>query len=180
MLCILTAGTYFDKSTRAADISNSTANNDSSVAEAFRSPAAGTVPKKVEGLRLRIREHEPLRVNQIRPVGWAAVWGWFFPNATVVELSGKLDLTLHIYPSHVQIAGRRWFTSGFPARLRTSIPVYDEIGDDRKHLVHVRCVLAFLYPFVPMHVEVRLDDETVFGQGKFQQQEARSQQTSSQ
>ena len=145
------------------------AGNETTINDAFRSPSEQASPKKTEGLRIPINEEKPLRVIRIRETGWAAVWGWFFPNATVIQLSGKMDVTLRIFPTHVQIEKRRWFVgSGLFGRFRISIPVYDEIGDTAKHQIQVQSRLAFLYPFVPMHVEVAVDDEVVFGQGKFE------------
>ena len=154
---------------KVADISNSATNSESAISEAFRSPSSETCAAKNDGLRLSIHDDRPLTVTQIRPTGWAAFWGWFFPNATVVELSGRLNVALRIFPSHVQIEKRRWFSSSSVlARFDISIPVYDEIGDAAKHQLRVRSALAFLYPFVPMHVEVSLDDDVVFSQGKFE------------
>ena len=78
-------------------------------------------------------------------------------------------MTLTVYPTHVQIEKRRWLSkSGIFARYHISIPVYDEIGDTAVHQLHARSELAFLYPFVPMHVEIMIDEEAVFGQGKFE------------
>lgn len=54
------------------------------------------------------------------------------------------------------------------ARFTISIPVYDEIGDTPVHMIEIRSAIAFLYPFVPMHVQVAVDDEVVFVQGKFE------------
>ena len=150
------------------EFAKTTIDNDS-VAAAFRSPPAEATSTKSDGLRLRIYRDQDLAAQSISPVGWAAFWGVFFPSATVVELSGKLNETLHIYPTHVQIEKRKWFSGkGVLARYRISIPVYDEIGDSPVHHLHIQSALAFLYPFVPMHVCVMLDDEVVFGLGRFE------------
>lgn len=139
-----------------------------SIAEAFRSPPPGATAKEKDGLRLRVHPDQTLTARRIRETGWAAFWAIFFPNATVVELSGRINVTLKIYPTHVQIEKRRWFSStGMLARYSISIPVYDEVGDVAVHQLHARSELAFLYPFVPMHIEIALDEEAVFGQGKF-------------
>lgn len=139
------------------------------MADAFRGPSAEASARKTKGLRIPIHDGKPVSVLQIQPTGWAAFTGLLFPNATVIELGGKLNVTLRIYPSFVQIERRKWFnTSSLIGRFFISIPVYDEIGDDEKHYLHIRSALSFLYPFVPMHVQVSLDDEVVFGQGKFQ------------
>lgn len=149
---------------------NSMAGNETTIADAFRGPSDEASLKKSEGLRIPINTEKPLRVTQIREKGWAAVWGLLFPNATVIELSGRMNVKLRIFPTHVAIEKRRWFVgSGFFGRFRITIPVYDEFGDSAKHQIRVQSKLAFLYPFVPMHVEVAVDDEVVFGQGKFEQ-----------
>ncbi len=80
-----------------------------------------------------------------------------------------MNVTLKVYPTHVQIEKRRWFSGkGVLARYSVSIPVYDEIGDVPVFTMQIRSALAFLYPFVPMHVEVTLDDEAIFAQGRFE------------
>ncbi len=147
---------------------NSPLETESSISEAFRGPAADAVPKRIDGLRLKVRPDEPVRARLIRPTGFKRIWGFLFPNAVEVELSGKFSVTLKIYPSHVQIDKRRWLskTSVF-ARFKVAIPVYAEIGDEPAHELVVRGVLAFFYPFVPIHAQVQVDDEIVFAQGKF-------------
>ena len=142
--------------------------SDVSIADAFRSPAPGASAGKSDGLRLRIHRDRPLLVQKVRPVGWAAFWAVFFPNATVVELSGKISVTLYVYPTHVQVHKQRWSSKiSFMARYHIAIPIYDEIGDLPTHQLNVRSALAFLYPFVPMHVQIALDDEVAFSQGKY-------------
>lgn len=147
---------------------NFTSPTETTISEAFRSPAADAMPQKIDGLRLRVNHDEPLRIKQIRPRGMAAVWGLVFPNATILELSGRVNVTMRIYPSHLAIEKRRWVSStSVLARFSISIPVYDEIGDRPVHQLVVQSALAFLYPFVPMHVQLALDDEVVFRQGKY-------------
>ncbi len=166
---ILTAPSKFGKATKVTEIANSSLNDDTSVADAFRSPPPGAAAKVSDGLRVSLHADQPLLVQQIAPRGWAAFWAIVFPAPTVVELSGKFSATLHIYPTHVQIEKRRWLSKmGVFARYSISIPVYEEIGDAPKHQLHITSALAFLYPFVPMHVQVTLDDEAIFGQGKFE------------
>lgn len=151
------------------EIANSNANEATSVADAFRSPPAGVAVQESDGLRMSLRHDLALSVQQVRPFGWAAFWGIFFPSATVIELSGKFNVILHIYPTHVQIEKRRWYSKmGVLARYSISIPVYDEIGDHPVHQLTIQSVLAFLYPFVPMHIQVTLDEDVAFGQGKFE------------
>jgi hypothetical protein len=171
LLCgfILTAPSKFGKATKVTEIANSSLNDESSVADAFRSPPPNAAAKVPDGLRVSLHADQPLLVRQIEPKGWAAFWAVFFPAPTVVELSGKFNATLYIYPTHVQIEKRRWLSKmGIFARYTISIPIYDEIGDAPKHQLHLQSALAFLYPFVPMHVQVTLDDEVAFGQGKFE------------
>jgi len=139
------------------------------MADAFRGPSADATPRKIKGLRIPIHDEKELRVVKIEPTGLAVFTGLLFPNATVIQLEGKLNVRLRIYPSFVQIERRKWFnTSSLIGRFSISIPVFDEIGDTEKHFIHIRSTLAFLYPFVPMHVEVAVDNEVVFGQGKFE------------
>ncbi len=166
---ILTARANFDKAKNVEEMTESEANNDTSVADAFRSPPASVTKEKLDGLRISIQRDQPLRVNQIRPRGWTAFWAVFFPSATVLELSGRFHTVLSIYPTHVQLETRRWPSKmGFLPNYEVSIPVYDEIGDSPTHHLHVQSALAFLYPFVPMHVQVTLDEGVAFGQGKFE------------
>ena len=166
--CILTAGTSFDKPTPMTDPANSTTNAKTSIADAFRGPSSGASPRKIKGLRIPVDSRKPLSVLKIEPMGWAAYWGLLFPNATVIQLGGKLNVVLRIYPAFVQIEKRKWtHKSALFGRFAITIPVFDEIGDEAKHQIRIRSELAFLYPFVPMHVEVAIDDEVVFGQGKF-------------
>jgi len=163
---ILTAAANFYKATNVTDSAKTNA-NEASVADAFRSPPPEVAAKKADGLRLRVHEDQ-LQIRKIRPVGWAAFWGFFFPNATVLELSGMLNVTLSVFPTHVQIEKRRWRASSVVLpNYSVSIPLYDEVGDFPIHQLHINSSLAFLYPFVPMHVEVMLDDKLAFGQGKF-------------
>jgi len=151
-----------------SNTSNFSSETETTISSAFRSPPADALPQKSESLRLRVEHDTPLSVKQIRPSGMSAVWGLIFPNATVLELSGRIELKMLIYPSHVQIEKRRWTSStNLLARFSISIPIYDEIGDQPVHQLVIHSALAFLYPFVPMHVQVALDDEVVFSQGKY-------------
>jgi hypothetical protein len=161
----LTANATFHKATKLTEFAKTETNT--SISDAFRTPSSQTTTKD-DGLRMRVRRDQPLVVKQIQPKGWAAVVGWLFPNATVVEFSGKFEVTLHIYPSHIQVQKRRWFSkSSVLARFEISIPVFDEIGDTPTHVILVKSALAFLYPFVPMHVQVSVDNVPLFAQGKF-------------
>ena len=155
----------FYKATKLSDLAKT--NAPTCVSEAFRSPASFTTAKD-DGIRLSIDSSKDLFVRNLQPTGWGAVWSWLFPSATVVELSGRLNVTLKVFPSHVQIRKRRWFSkSSVLARFEIAIPVFEEIGDEPSHQIIVRSALAFLYPFVPMHVEVAVNDQVVFAQGKF-------------
>ena len=147
-----------------------TSTDEASVTDAFRSPPPAAVPKDSDGvLRLRIYPQESLQVQSIPPSGWAAFWSIFIPGATVVQISGRINVTLRVYPLHVQIENRRWHGDLGMFGYSVSIPVFDEIGDDKIFTFHARSKMAFLYPFVPMHVEVAIDNEVIFGQGKFRQ-----------
>ena len=147
-----------------------TTESETTISDAFRSPAGSTLARQNNGVRLRIDVEQPLRVRQIRSEGFAAIWGLLFPNATVVELSGKVNLLLRIYSTHVSIESRRWFSSSSVlARFRIEIPLFAEIGDQPAHTIVVESALAFLYPLVPMHVQITFDDEVIFRQGKFSQ-----------
>lgn len=142
--------------------------HEASVADAFRSPAAGKTSEPSEGLRLRVHDL-PIAVQQVKPTGWAKVWAIAFPDATIVQISGRINVTLKIYPTNVHIDDRRWDSpTSVLARYNVTIPVYDEVGDSVVHQLRVRSSLAFLYPFVPMHVQVAIDDEVIFGQGKYE------------
>lgn len=150
------------------DSSDYTAESETTIADAFRSPARSDQTPQNNGLRRRINAQEALVVRRLMPRGFAALWGLIFPNATVVQLSGKVNLTLRVYPSHVQIENRRWFSStSVLARFHIEIPLFDEIGDQPVHQIVVDSALAFLYPFEPMHVQIAIDEEVVFRQGKF-------------
>ena len=165
---ILARSVSFDKSNEMTNKPDYTAESETTIADAFRSPAGSDLARQNDGVRLRIDQEQALRVRHITAQGFAAVWGLLFPNATVVELSGKVNLRLRIYSTHVQIENRRWFSSSSVlARFRIEIPLFDEIGDQATHMIVVESALAFLYPFVPMHVQVSFDDEIVFRQGKF-------------
>lgn len=147
--------------------------NQTTVSEAFRSPSSSAALEKNDGLRLAISEGTPIRVERVRQMGWADfIVSLLIPAPTTIQLSGMLNVRLRICPSHVEIDKRKWKPpKPVLARYRLSIPVYDEIGDVPKHLIHVQSRLAFLYPFVPMHIEVSVDDDVVYGQGKFRPNE---------
>jgi len=148
----LTATAEFHKATNVTEFAK-TPTDEESVADAFRSPTPGSAATN----------------RRIDSTGWAAYWAFIFPDATVVEISGRFNTTLKIYPTHVQADERRWFSkASVIARYNVAIPVYDEIGDTVIHQLHVKSELAFLYPFVKMHAEVSVDDEVIFRQGKFE------------
>jgi hypothetical protein len=145
-------------------------NGKTSIADAFRGPSADAAPRSTKALRIPVDAGKPTSALIIQPTGWSAVIGLLFPNATVVQLGGKMNVLLRIYPAYVQIGKRKWTNkSAMFGRFTVSIPVFDEIGDEEKYQIRIRSALAFFYPFVPMHVEVAVDDEVVFAQGKFQQ-----------
>ena len=144
-----------------------TSSEETSVADAFRSPSPEGASKPTDGIRLKIHPDLPIVARKIQPRGWSAFWRYVFPDATVVEISRRFNVTLKIYPTNVHIGERRWISplSVIP-RYHVTIPVYDEFGDSVVHKIHIKSQLAFLYPFVPMHIKVTVDDVEVFGQGK--------------
>ena len=58
-------------------------------------------------------------------------------------------------------------TGSVSHRVSHRIPLFDEIDDQPVHQIVVDSALAFLYPFEPMHVQIAIDEEVVFRQGKF-------------
>ncbi len=98
-------------------------------------------------------------------------WGNFFRVLTSesrLVFSGRFALVMQVTPIRVRVYQNQWSSvTGKFGRGVFRLPIYDEISRNESVELKVRCWLPFLHPFVPMHIEVSVDGEVVFAQGRF-------------
>ncbi len=144
--------------------------NQASVEDAFRTPAAEPAREIENSIRKQIDTGRDLKVELLRQNGFTQWTEWLILSRRVLKISGRFDAILVVAPSGIKIDGAssvikstaRWIPED-----DTMIAVLDLMGDHPVHFLRIRTRLPFLHPFVSLHLEVQLDGEVVFAEGKF-------------
>lgn len=144
--------------------------NQASVEDAFRTPVTAPAKEIENSIRKQVESGRPLEIELSRQNGFTQWMEWFFFSRRLLKISGLFDVVLEVSPSGLKVDGKVLKSSpSWGPHADTTISVLDLMGNHPMHLLRVRTALPFLHPFVSLHLEVRLDGEVLYAEGKFAQ-----------
>ena len=138
-----------------------------SIDQAFRAPVS--VARSVnETFRKQISAESVLIIEPVVREGWFHRLARIFLSKRTLRLRGLFEADIVVRPGWFSFDDWRCNSSArwWPANDCT-LAILSLHGDQATHLLRIRSKLPFLHPFVPIHLEIQLDGEVVYAEGKY-------------